>query len=163
MATVDYPSVLPLPTDQGFSRNEAAQWVSSNPQSGPLYKIRRTFDTPTTMSLRFVLSGGQARLFRQWYVEQTDYGLKPFNIDLPSESGIATQEAEFTEDGRPPLSELRGNAITFDAQVYIRQLNEPDAGEFDTLLGLAEISPCNDPNAGSNLLDIIVNEDLPEA
>jgi len=116
MAT--YPAVLPLPSFS-YSRNQLTG-VRQSDLSGKARQQRIIYDNQFVYDLTFEFSSGQARLFRQWLVEELLHGRKSFTIDLQDEGGISNKLVRFTANGRPKASPQQNVLWVYTAQVVSR-------------------------------------------
>lgn len=157
---VDYPEELRLPLVSGYSREVEPGFLQSEPLSGPVYNIRRSFDNPVRWQVQFHFTYGQQRLFWQWFREALDDGLRPFNIPLKIEAGIFPQECRFARDGIPRLTSVQGNHYRYNAVLLSRKVNDPDEGSYETLKLLAGNGSIT---KAANGVDIAVNLVWPEA
>lgn len=113
-----YPSVLPLP-NWSYERRKSAGVAQSDLSSKPRQQ-RTSYDNEVRYNLTFELTKGQARLFRQWYVEQTNNGRQPFTIDLLDENGITTKSVRFAADGKPQPAVEQNVFFSYAATVVSR-------------------------------------------
>lgn len=168
MADIDFPQgILRSPLLSSYRRDISRGFVASQPFSGAPYRLRTSFDNPAIFDLQFTLEGGKNAIFAEWlYADSADTlngGIKPFNIELEVEGGRAVQEAIFTEDGVPQLTNIRNNIYTYTAQVLVRSLVRPFDGQYDFLKWFAERSPDGDPFTGMAILNRAITETAPEA
>jgi len=150
-----FPGTRPLQAE--YSYEHSTRFMTSQPASGPYYSQILQDDAPTYFNLSFVMTLQYAQAFRAW-CRQDNYAVlngAQFNIGLPIEDGIVTQVASFTPDGIPQVTGEVNKLIYYSARVLVRKLNEPTDGSEDLILFMAE-------NSGSDLLQVIVNEDMPE-
>lgn len=158
-----YPSTLPLPEQDGYSRDRQSGLISSNPQSGPLLSTRLSFDNPSTYTLRWQMTQSEAIYFDLWWREQLDEGLKPFTITLLNESGLEQQtEVKFLPDEKPRLDRTQHKTFFYSAAIYVRKVVQEYDGEYANIAALVDISPGGQWLTGATLLDEIVNVILPE-
>ncbi len=139
MAAIDFPSFLRGPLVASYNRNESVAFRQNQPFSGVAYTESLTDDTPAIFNLEFAFEGGYKRAFIQWF-NSPDFcnkGRALFNIDLPIESGIVTQEARFTADGIPQLTKDANDIFFYSAKVVVRKINEPDDVNPDAIIYLA--------------------------
>lgn len=166
MATETFPSqLLRGPLDASLSRQINEGFNQSEPASGPAYNVRTTFDNEVVYNLEFKLHSVYKQLFYRWVEEKLEGGLKPFNIDIPTEFGLQTQEAFFTSGGTPQLTSIAGDVFTYSARIRMRKLNidENSTLTYDELEYLLEnAGDCGDISDPMNELDIIVNQEWPE-
>jgi len=116
MAT--YPSVLPLPS-WNYSR-EQATGVRQGDLSAKPQQQRISYDNEVQYSLVFEFSRGQARLFRQWCVEELANGRKWFTITLQDKTGLATKTVRFIATRRPKAAPQQNVLWRYTAEVISR-------------------------------------------
>ena len=100
MAT--FPDVLCNALENSY-RYEVQSGVIQSPLAATPKQQRRTNDRLRIHSLRYVFSRGQARLFRQWLIEQADNGYKPCTFTIDGR----TFEAKFRN--KPRMDGLRSS------------------------------------------------------
>lgn len=157
---VEYPNELRLPLVSGYSREVEPGFKQTEPLSGPVYNVRRSFDNPVRWQVQFHFTGGQQRLFWQWFRDALDDGLRPFAIPLKIEAGIAVQECKFASDGIPRLTSVQGDHYRYTATLLSRKINDPDEGMYDWLVYLAESGSAR---KAAHDIDFAVNVEWPEA
>lgn len=117
MAT--YPSLLPLPSWSYSLRQSTG--VEQGTLTAKPRQQRVSYDNQVVYSLAFQFTKGQARLFRQWYIEQTARGKKQFSISLLTANGIETKTVRFMADRRPSLSITQNQMFNYTADVVGRK------------------------------------------
>lgn len=163
MADISYPKdLLPRPEQSGYSRDRSSGLISSQPESGPLYTQRVSFDNPSQFTLRWVMDRDDAAIFDQWWRDKLDDANKPFNIELYNEAGMVEQEAKFMPDGKPQLARVNADTFYYEASVFVRKTVNPYDGQYDFMTEFAALSPNNDWLAGASLLNEILNVTWPE-
>jgi len=120
MAT--YPSMLRKPLVRGYSRNTKEGFFQSPLGQGSIRNQVQTKDTPSLITVEFAHHSGFKRLFWQWWKEELDYGMKPFDIALKTESGLITQTVRFTPQGQPQLRRKEGDVFFYSATLQVRKL-----------------------------------------
>ena len=114
-----YPSLLPLPSwSYRAAQNTGVEQglLTSKPR-----QQRVSYDNQVTYSLVFEFTKGQARLFRQWYIEQLARGKKQFTINLLTANGIEAKTIRFVADRRPALSILQNVIFQYTADAVGRK------------------------------------------
>jgi hypothetical protein len=125
--------------------------------------VRTSFDNPVVFNLQFAFEGNFKKLFESWVREKLDDGIKPFNIDLPTEYGKLTQEAWFLSGGAPQVTAIQGSVYQYSAQIVLRELDLTGQPTYEELQFLMENGEgCGEISSAANLLDIIVNQEWPE-
>lgn len=165
MATVNYPSNLPAPLQQGYGQEVASGFLQSNVQAGPPINYRVSRDNLVTYTLTWQLDAesGEASYFWQWGESQLDGWTKPFNMDLLVSSGLQEQEVWFANGSKPQLVSTNAGAVTYSATVFAREIKDPFNGQFETLEWFAVRAPDGDPFTGMAILDRAITESAPEA
>jgi len=156
-----YPSTLPPPLQSGYSIEYQNGDMELNPQAGTSFIIRQSDSNPAIFSVNWNLSQAQADVFFAWFNNDLNAGENSFTIDLLLESGMSQQTAVFVADSMTGFSLAEYDRYIVTAQLFVGAISDPDAGEYETLLGLAELDENGDPNDSLNLIDIIINEVLP--
>lgn len=159
----DYPSTLRPPLTNGFNRHMPPPWRAVYPSVGTMYIQSISTGKTAFFNCQFRFTEAEQVIFRQWYNETLEGGVLPFHIKLDCESGFTEQLCYFTESGTPRIQSYDGNGIvTYSAQLYTEEFNDPDDGLYEHLLFGAENSADNDPETWFNALDLVINEILPE-
>lgn len=153
-----FPSLLNEEiTQQGYSREDGARFLVSEPASGPHYAQLLTDDVPSIFSLQMVINSQHAMLFRAWQ-RSNNYAVlhgEQFLINLRTEDGMLPQVASFVPNGIPQVQNISGDMITYSMEVLVRKLNE-NSPDFESFYW--RINELGD----SNLLQTITNDYLPE-
>jgi len=156
-----YPSTLPPPLQSGYSLDVQTNDKDLSAQSGTSFLMRQSDDNPAIFNVQWDLSQEQAETFFDWFENDLNAGALAFTIDLYLESGMNNQSAVFVADSMRGFSLSEYNRYRINAQLFVSVLADIDAGEYATLLALAELDENGDPNDSLNLIDIIINEVLP--
>ncbi len=151
-----YPSTIRAPIRANYSRVETPMFDTTDPASGSYFVQINSDDSPTYFNLSFIFERESAMVFRAWLLRNNKDLLNgaQFEIDLSTESGDTTQVASFTQDGIPQYTGETTNLVYYSAKILVRRFFEPITGNEDLILGVAELG-------GANLLDVIVNIDMP--
>lgn len=155
MADIDFPAYLNEPQQNGFTRQRAEGFSTSNPASGSAFYVIETEDLPVIYNVTFKFSPEKSMAFAAWQrlYKEVLFGAQ-FNISVYGEGEDKIQEARFTQGGTPQLTGVSGLTNTYTAQIEVRKLIEDGEGGEELILGVAE-------DGGSDLLQIIVNNDMP--
>lgn len=99
MALVKWPAQLPNPTISGYGLSPTEAILRTEMTSGPARQRRRYTQTPTTISVRWIMRDDQFSIFEAWYRNQdyADEGGAWFDIVLYGGGGAESQEARFLE------------------------------------------------------------------
>jgi hypothetical protein len=153
-----FPSFLRGPIQASYSREETSRFGISQPASGPYFNQILSDDAPSYFNLSFVFKRSDAMAFAAWLRLNNREILTgaQFEIDLSIEDGVTTQIASFVPDGIPQYTGEVAQFITYSARIMVRKLSVPSEGLEELVIGAAELG-------GSELLDIIVQNDLPGA
>jgi len=159
MAAIDYPSNLPAPSQSGYSRTRDWGFETSEPDSGPLYKRRRTFDVWDRYPITWQnLSEGEAFALDRFVRITLDNGLKPFNMEVYSDGVLIEREVKFIR--APQITGTNALTTSYSAEIYSREVSTPyDAlsSEWEQYLVAQEGSILD----GMAELDRIVNVEFP--
>lgn len=155
MADIDFPEYLNKVQQSSFSRTRSEGFVTSDPASGPAFYVIETEDLPRTFNVSFLFQPNEARAFQAWLRLNKDvlFGAE-FNMMVYNENGYAMQEVRFTQGGTPQLQSVNALTHSYTAQIEVR--NEIVDTTFDSLI--VELLSMG----SSDLLQIIVNKDMPE-
>lgn len=124
MAAIDFPASLPRAfVQRGFSRDRDHGFFDVQPAVGAPYIMTMTRDRVELYTMTFVYKRDHAQVFYDFIENTLDGGRLAFNINARTEQGLITLEAQFTEDGYPQLSNLRGGVHTYTAQVRAKKIS----------------------------------------
>ena len=150
-----WPDRLPLPTIEGYGIQPGEAILRTEMEAGPARQRRRFTNTPSRITVRWVMRAEQFALFEAWYRWAALEGGAWFEIDLLGGLGLAPQEARFTRqfEARPWRGRLW--EVTSDLEVRAR----PTLSEGGLALVLTE--DIEGLNAGIEALHVLVHETLP--
>lgn len=155
MADIDFPEYLNKVQQSSFSRTRSEGFVASDPASGSAFYVIETEDLPTVYNVEFIFQPDESMAFAAWQRKYKDvlFG-ELFNMRVYGEGEDKLQEVRFTEGGTPQLVGVQSINNIYRAQIECRKVIEDGEGGEDLILGVAE-------NGGGDLLQIIVNNDMP--
>jgi|SRR5690554_8187380 len=144
---MDYPSQLPIALQIGHRAQIVSPTVRSQLASGRARQRRAYNSVPQNVSLEWVFSVGEARVFEYWFQKQAEGGASWIMMPVRTPLGCLDEKVRFIDayDGPTIVS---GNLFRYRAEVEIfehRVVPTPPQG-FD-----------------SNLFDLIKNEQWPES
>ena len=101
--TVTWPSMLPLPTLEGYAVHPGEAILRTQMEAGPARQRRRYTQVPSQIGVQWTFSGEQFALFESWYRWRAREGGEWFEIELLGGLGLVGHEARFTKpfDARP--------------------------------------------------------------
>lgn len=97
MATIDYPTGLPLPLRNGYDINHVSPLMRSDLQSGRARQRRRYTSVPSMASVSWNMSQAQARVFESWFRYELSDGAEWFNAELRTPLGLQSYECRFAD------------------------------------------------------------------
>ena len=150
-----WPERLPLPTIEGYGIRPGEAILRTEMEAGPARQRRRFTNTPSRITVRWVMSAEQFQLFEAWYRWAAAEGGAWFEMDLLGGLGLLPQEARFTRqfDARP----WRGLLWEVTSELEVRA--RPTLSDGGLALVLAE--DIDGLNAGIEALHTLVHETLP--
>ena len=154
MATVDYPTGLPVPNRDSYAFQAVSPFRRTEMTTGRA-RQRRTFTSvPTVVSLSFVFSTLEARVFEGWFAYQITDGADWFNIDLLTPTGnMQSYECRFTEMyAGPELFGVKHWKFTAPVELRERPILSPSYGAYGAEFVLR-----------SDIIDIALNSFWPAA
>ncbi|HEN8733318.1 TPA: hypothetical protein U8207_001705 [Pseudomonas putida] len=126
------PDGLPLPLREGYGFSPVSPIVRTTMASGRAMQRRRFRSVPTMVSVSWLLTAAQARLFEgwcKWGIGYADWFLCPIKSPL----GIKPTRARFTDIYQGP--ELVGVDLwRYTAELELFELPVVDEAEFTSLL-----------------------------
>lgn len=156
---MSYPTGLPLPLQDSYGFTPIDN-DASEPMTGTQFMTRTSLDEPMTVSVSFSLTKAQEATFLAW-LDTLDGS--PFDMPVLLESGVATQSVYFIESGWPQLQSVGVNERQYRATLFVPDIVDPDDGNYGLLEFGAENSNNGDPEDWYNVLDLVINDILPEA
>lgn len=160
MASVNYPSNIPLHQRASQNMTSDTPFKAVQPAVGPPIFIEQTVDQKTTWSLTWVFTLNQAQIFKSW-LRSPNYcnrGNSWFNlpIDLGDMQGVQLQEVHFTADGYPVQTSKDGNTVTWSATVITRGIQDATEDYDDWIVD----APAG---WGDYWLDYVASKEIPES
>ena len=120
MATIDYPTGLPLPLRNGYDINHVSPLMRSDLQSGRARQRRRYTSVPSMASVSWNMNQQQAQLFEAWFRWELVDGSEWFNAELRTPLGLQSYECRFADIYSGP--QLVGvDRWVFQAMLEIRE------------------------------------------
>lgn len=157
MATVSYPSWLPLPQRASQNMTQDTAWQTTQPAIGPAIFTPLTTDLKSTWTLQWIFTLEQAERFKSWLRSPTycDLGRSWFemSIDLGDQQGPQVQQLHFTE--MPVQTSKDGGTVTWTATVICNGMQDQTETYDDWIVDAQ-------PSYGY-WLDYLVTELLPDA
>ena len=130
--TILFPKHLPYPLINGYSIKPDEAIIRTNMEAGPARQRRRYTQTPSKISVRWVMSKEQFSLFEAWYKYYAKEGAEWFFINLLGGLGILEQEARFTKQFEAKL--LNGVLWEVSSELEIRDRPTLSEGALGILL-----------------------------
>lgn len=116
--TVIFPEKLPYPTTEGYTIKPGEAIVRTDMEAGPARQRRRYEQTPSKISVRWVMNREQFSLFEAWYKYYAKEGAEWFVITLLGGLGLLKQEARFTQQFEAKL--LNGYLWEITSELEVR-------------------------------------------
>lgn len=133
---VSWPDTLPLPTVEGYVVSPQEAVLRTEMESGPARQRRRFRQTPTRITVRWLLGEYHFALFEAWYKFHADEGGQWFQITLLGGLGLLPHDARFTRQFDARLLPARRWEVR--GELEIRERPTLDAGAVSLLL---EVEP----------------------
>lgn len=130
--TVIFPEKLPYPTTEGYAIKPGEAIVRTDMEAGPARQRRRYEQTPSKISVRWVMNREQFSLFEAWYKYHAKEGAEWFYITLFGGLGLLEQEARFTQQFEAKL--LNGYLWEITSELEIRDRPTLSEGALNILL-----------------------------
>lgn len=130
--TVIFPEKLPYPTTEGYAIKPGEAIVRTDMEAGPARQRRRYEQTPSKISVRWVMNREQFSLFEAWYKYHAKEGAEWFYITLLGGLGLLEQEARFTQQFEAKL--LNGYLWEITSELEIRDRPTLSEGALNILL-----------------------------
>ena len=156
MTVVYFPKRLPYPTIEGYSIKPSEAIVRTDMEAGPARQRRRYTQTPSRISVRWMVNHEHFSLFEAWYKYQAKEGAEWFYITLLSGLGLTEQEARFTQQFEANL--INGCLWEIVSELEIR--DRPTLTE-DAMAVISEID-LQSLEMVSSKLHILVHSSLPK-
>lgn len=120
---------LPYPTVEGYSIRPDEAIIRTDMESGPARQRRRYTQTPSKISVRWIMNPEQFCLFEAWYKYHAKEGAEWFVITLLGGIGLTEQDARFTQQFEASLIAGRLWQITSELEIRDRPTITEDAME----------------------------------
>ncbi len=130
--TINFPKTLPYPTVQGYAIKPGEAIVRTEMEAGSARQRRRYTQTPSKISVRWIMKREQFSLFEAWYKYHAKEGAEWFYITLLGGLGLLEQEARFTQQFETSL--LNGHLWVVTSELEIRDRPTLSEGALDILL-----------------------------
>jgi hypothetical protein len=152
MATINYPTQLLMPIQDGYSVQHVSPLLRTQMQSGRARQRRIFTSVPSMVSVSFFFqSAGEAQLFEGFFQHTLKDGAEWFNMPLKTPMGSKNYECRFTDIYGP--IEPQNDYWRTSAQLEIRE-RETITAEW---VAFPEFVTQQD------IIDIAINRELPEA
>ncbi len=132
MTTIIFPKHLPHPTVEGYSIRPDEAIIRTDMEAGPARQRRRYTQTPSKISVCWVMNREQFSLFEAWYKYYAKEGAEWFYITLLGGLGLLEQEARFTQQFEAKL--LNGYLWKITSELEIRDRPTLSEGALAILL-----------------------------
>ncbi len=130
--TIYFPTHLPYPTTDGYLIKPDEAIVRTDMEAGPARQRRRYTQTPSKITVRWVMNRGQFSLFEAWYKYYAKEGAEWFVVTLLGGLGLLEQEARFTKQFEARL--LNGVLWEISSELEIRDRPTLSDGALGILL-----------------------------
>lgn len=153
--SVYFPKILPYPTVDSYSIRPDEAIIRTEMEAGPARQRRRYTQTPSRISVRWIMSPEQFCLFEAWYKYYAKEGAEWFVITLLGGIGLTEQDARFTQQFEASLIAGRLWQITSELEIRDRPTVTEDAMQIllDSDFTKLELA--------TNRLHILVHQILP--
>lgn len=118
--TIKFPERLPYPTVESYSIRPDEAIIRTDMESGPARQRRRYTQTPSKITVRWIMSPEQFCLFEAWYKYYGKEGAEWFSINLLGGIGLTEQDARFTQQFEASLIAGRLWQITSELEIRDR-------------------------------------------
>ncbi len=130
--TITFPKHLPYPTVEGYSIKPDEAIVRTDMEAGPARQRRRYTQTPSKISVRWLMNREQFSLFEAWYKFHAKEGAEWFFITLLGGLGLLEQDARFTKQFEAKL--YNGILWEITSELEIRDRPTLSEGALNILL-----------------------------
>lgn len=130
--TLRFPTHLPYPTVEGYLIRPDEAIVRTDMEAGPARQRRRYTQTPSKITVKWVMNREQFSLFEAWYRFYAKEGAEWFNITLLGGLGLIEQEARFTKQFEAGL--LNGYLWNISSELEVRDRPTLSEGALSILL-----------------------------
>ena len=125
--TINFPKTLPYPTVQGYAIKPGEAIVRTEMEAGPARQRRRYTQTPSRITVQWLMTAMQFSLFEAWYKYHAKEGAEWFVIILLGGLGLIEQEARFTQQFTAQLQNGTLWAITSELEIRDRPTLQEDS------------------------------------
>ncbi len=154
--TINFPKTLPYPTVQGYAIKPGEAIVRTEMEAGPARQRRRYTQTPSKISVRWIMNPEQFCLFEAWYKYQAKEGAEWFVISLLGGIGITEQDARFTQQFEASLIAGRLWQITTELEIRDRPTISEEAMDVISEIDLSSLE------IFASKLHVLVHSSLPK-
>lgn len=116
--TISFPSLLPYPLADSYTIKPDEAIVRTDMEAGPARQRRRYTQTPSKITVKWIMNKEQFALFEAWYKFHAKEGAEWFYISLLGGLGLTDQEARFTKQFEATLS--KGYFWSISSELEIR-------------------------------------------
>ena len=127
MTVIIFPKRLPYPTVEGYSIRPEEAIIRTDMEAGPARQRRRYTQTPSKITIKWIMSPEQFCLFEAWYKYYAKEGAEWFIITLSGGIGLTEQEARFTQQFEASIISGRLWQITTELEIRDRPTITEDA------------------------------------
>lgn len=130
--TISFLRHLPYPTIEGYTIKPDEAIVRTEMEAGPARQRRRYTQTPSKITVKWIMNREQFSLFEAWYKYYAKEGAEWFLISLLGGLGLLEQEARFTKQFEASLS--NGYLWSISSELEIRDRPTLSEGALAILL-----------------------------
>lgn len=87
-STIQYPSQLPKPLQDGYQLDTVSPKMSTTMASGRVLERRRAVSVPTRPRVKWLMNGNQAAFFEAWFSRVLAEGTKWFDMEVLTTQGL---------------------------------------------------------------------------
>lgn len=151
MATVDYPTELPIPLQDGYSIQHVSPLMRTDLDSGRARQRRRFTSVPSNVSVNWFMTEGEAIVFEGFFKHTLLDGALWFNCPLRTPMGCKLYECRFVDiyDG-PNLDNTYYWRFSATIEIKERQVIDSAWLEFPEFV------------TGSDIIDLAANQEWPK-
>ncbi len=129
MTSITFPSLLPYPLASSYTIKPDEAIVRTDMEAGPARQRRRYTQTPSKITVKWIMNKEQFALFEAWYKYQAKEGAEQFYITLLGGLGLTEQEARFTTQFEATLTNGYLWEITSELEIRDRPTLREDGME----------------------------------
>lgn len=149
---MDYPDYLPVPLQQGHRVQTVSPLIRSQLATGRARQRRAYTSVPQTVTVEWVMTTGQSRLFEAWFRWAINDGADWREMPVKTSFGCQREMVRFTDVYEGPIM-VNAFRMRYRAEVEI----------FERRTLTAEDLEFPDPILYSDIIDIALNREWPEA